>query len=48
MGSGETDILKQEYKVDGKMTYLFIMREYTLFFTLRMTIFTFKMKKAVT
>ena len=30
MGSGETDILKQEYKVDGKMTYLFIMREYTL------------------
>ncbi|EHO20928.1 hypothetical protein HMPREF0981_00500 [Erysipelotrichaceae bacterium 6_1_45] len=31
MGSGETDILKQEYKVDGKMTYLFIMREYTLF-----------------
>lgn len=27
MGSGETDILKQEYKVDGKMTYLFI-REY--------------------
>ena len=40
MGSGETDILKQEYKVDGKMPYLFIMREYTLFFTLRMTIFT--------
>ena len=40
MGSGETDILKQEYKVDGKMTYLFIMREYMLFFTLRMTIFT--------
>lgn len=40
MGSGETDILKQEYKVDGKMTYLFIMREYTLFFTLRMTTFT--------